>query len=209
MTDPNFRLAEAPVLSLNAPDCGTCEVSVESDGDGWTCPNCWSTWSYDQGDGDVGQLHDYEDPDALPLVDPDDAWRYDGLDDAGVAALNEDLAKAAAAPESERDPHDLRVGPQCLDLSGHFDLADIVKARDEARAAKPRPDAPLVVSPRDAAVVTGTPAEGGTVVSVQIVQNGADLPPLTPTPAFPRDPRRPASPTSAFLSPRFTMPGQM
>jgi hypothetical protein len=53
-----IKLAEAPSLSLNDPDCGTCYVSVESTGDGWLCPVCGTSWSYNEGDGDGGQLYE-------------------------------------------------------------------------------------------------------------------------------------------------------
>lgn len=53
-----IKLAEAPGLSLNDPDCGTCGVSVDSDSDGYTCPVCGTSWSYNDGDGDTGTLYE-------------------------------------------------------------------------------------------------------------------------------------------------------
>lgn len=194
MNDPKFRLEEAPVLVLNAPDCGACDVEVESDGDSWICPNCGTCWSYDQGDGDAGDLYaDWsgEDVSALPVVAADDAWKY--------APGYSRLAEAVDAAKVEPNPAE-PYGPQCADASEGFGIADIVAARDAARAAPFRHDGPFIVSAREAARLAGTPAESEIVVSVEIA-------PPAPVPAFPRDTRRPASPTSAFLSPRFTVPG--
>lgn len=176
MTDPKFRLAEAPVLVLNNPDCGTCDVTVEADSEGYTCPNCGTYWSYSDnpGDGDEGQLYaewSGEDVDDLPLVNDEDAWKY--ADDYAA------LVRANAEPEP--------VNLQCADVGEPSGLADVLKARDAARATKaPTDPAPLFVSRYDAALIAGTPAESGIVVSA----------PISPRP-------------SAFLSPRFIIPGQM
>jgi hypothetical protein len=70
-----IKLATAPVLSLNDPDCGTCYVSVESDGDGWTCPVCGTSWPYSAGDGDDGTLYEEWSGEELEgdIVDEDEA----------------------------------------------------------------------------------------------------------------------------------------
>lgn len=44
------KLTEAPTLIFNEPSCGTCSEDVESDGDGWVCPSCGTSWSYDDYD---------------------------------------------------------------------------------------------------------------------------------------------------------------
>lgn len=125
MTDPKFRLAEAPVLVLNNPDCGTCDVTVESGDEGWICPNCGTYWSYSDnpGDGDAGQLYaewSGEDVDDLPLVNDEDAWKY--ADDYAA------LVRANAEPEP--------VNLQCADVGEPFGLADVLKARDAVRASR-------------------------------------------------------------------------
>lgn len=52
------KLADAPPLVLNNPDCGMCATEVESDGDGWLCPSCGTTWDYASSDGDTGTLYE-------------------------------------------------------------------------------------------------------------------------------------------------------
>lgn len=51
------KLSEAPTLVFRAPECGTCYQECESDGDGWLCPSCGTSWGgndYDQ----EGQLYE-------------------------------------------------------------------------------------------------------------------------------------------------------
>jgi len=58
MSDPLVKYETAPSLSINYPDCSACAVEVEGDGDGWMCPRCGTSWPYDAGDGDEGQLYE-------------------------------------------------------------------------------------------------------------------------------------------------------
>jgi len=41
---------------MNYPTCSACCVDLETDGDGWECPNCRSSWPWDASDGDQGEL---------------------------------------------------------------------------------------------------------------------------------------------------------
>lgn len=77
MTD-YIRLAEPPRWCIQYPTCSACDVELETDGDGWTCPCCGTTWSMDAGDGDTGTLYaDWSGEEATgPLVTSGDAWRW-------------------------------------------------------------------------------------------------------------------------------------
>lgn len=72
-----IKLAKAPTLTIRMPDCGACGIEVDSDGDGWICRCCGTTWSYEAGEDTKGTL--YEDwagePAEGPEVDNDEAWR--------------------------------------------------------------------------------------------------------------------------------------
>ena len=50
------RLNEPPMWCIQYPTCSACDVDLETDGDGWTCPNCGTTWPMHAGDGDRGTL---------------------------------------------------------------------------------------------------------------------------------------------------------
>jgi hypothetical protein len=75
-----IKLAEAPTLSIRMPDCGACLIEIESDGDGYQCPCCGTSWNYDAGEDTKGEL--YEDwsgePAEGPVVDNDEAYRHGG-----------------------------------------------------------------------------------------------------------------------------------
>lgn len=51
------KLAEPPTLELRAPTCSACSVDLISE-DGWMCPVCGTCWSYNDGDGDAGELYE-------------------------------------------------------------------------------------------------------------------------------------------------------
>ena len=51
-----IRLITPPVMYTSDPTCGTCAVTLVPDGDGWECPQCGTSWSYSDGDGDPGFL---------------------------------------------------------------------------------------------------------------------------------------------------------
>lgn len=59
-----LKLDHKPVLVIQYPLCGTCQIDVEADPDGLTCPNCGTWWSHKAGDGEAGELPD--DWDELP-----------------------------------------------------------------------------------------------------------------------------------------------
>lgn len=60
MTDPTgyIKLKRAPEWVLQFPQCSACMVDLETDGDGWICPVCGTSWSTDANDGDVGELYE-------------------------------------------------------------------------------------------------------------------------------------------------------
>lgn len=73
-----IRLAEPPAWCLEYPTCSACAVDLDTDGDGWTCPTCGTSWGMDAGDGDRGTLYaDWagEEPTG-PQVTQGDAWRW-------------------------------------------------------------------------------------------------------------------------------------
>lgn len=73
-----IRLSQPPMWVINYPTCSACAVDLETEGDGWTCPSCGTSWSMDANDGDRGTLYaDWsgEDPTG-PEVDEADAWRW-------------------------------------------------------------------------------------------------------------------------------------
>ena len=51
------KLAEAPTWCIQYPTCSACTVDLETDGDGWSCPNCGTQWDMDASDGDSGTLY--------------------------------------------------------------------------------------------------------------------------------------------------------
>lgn len=57
MTADYIRLGEPPRWCVQYPTCSACAVDLETDGDGWTCPVCGTSWSMDAGDGDKGTLY--------------------------------------------------------------------------------------------------------------------------------------------------------
>lgn len=65
------KLSEAPALIFNEPSCGVCHLDVESDGDGWVCPSCGTSWGYD----------DYEQPGTLY-----EEWAGESIDGEPVPA---------------------------------------------------------------------------------------------------------------------------
>lgn len=59
------KLEEAPRWVLQYPTCSACLIELETDGDGWECPNCGTQWEMGANDDDQGTLYaDYwgEDP---------------------------------------------------------------------------------------------------------------------------------------------------
>jgi len=76
MTERPLRLETAPELVIKYPECSACEIDLEPKPcAGWICPNCWTTWSDDAHDGDVGDLTDFSFTDD-DLVCPNyEAWR--------------------------------------------------------------------------------------------------------------------------------------
>lgn len=52
------KLSEPPMWCIQYPTCSACEVDLDTDGDGWTCPSCGTTWPMSAGDGDKGELHE-------------------------------------------------------------------------------------------------------------------------------------------------------
>lgn len=98
-----IKLTEAPTLSIRHPDCDACTVEVESDGDGWICPCCGTTWSYNGGEDEPGTLYEEwsGEPADGPAVAADDAWRHGGKYEAEqladtLARIDRDLAERAA-----------------------------------------------------------------------------------------------------------------
>jgi hypothetical protein len=51
-------LTKPPDLFVQYPICGECNESVDSDGDGFTCPRCSTFWPYRFADGDRGEFTD-------------------------------------------------------------------------------------------------------------------------------------------------------
>lgn len=85
------KLADNPVLVIQNPTCSACCVDLISE-DGWLCPVCGSSWSYDDGDGDKGELYESWSGETLsgePLGE-DEAMC------AGIAFEREQGAKALA-----------------------------------------------------------------------------------------------------------------
>lgn len=72
----HLRLATAPYLSINYPDCDACEVQVDDYGDGFTCPSCGTQWDYGDSESIPGKM-----PEDLPgPVCPNNwAWRVSHL----------------------------------------------------------------------------------------------------------------------------------
>lgn len=53
-----IKLVTAPRLSYNYPDCGTCRVPVDYDGDQLVCPVCGTCWETSAGDKEEGSLYE-------------------------------------------------------------------------------------------------------------------------------------------------------
>lgn len=73
-----IRLSKAPQWCIQYPTCSACDVELHTDGDGWTCPSCGTSWDMQAGDGDTGTLYaDWagEEPTG-PSVSDGDAWRW-------------------------------------------------------------------------------------------------------------------------------------
>ena len=51
------KLAKPPCWVLQYPTCSACAVELNTDGDGWDCPNCGTRWGMDASDGDTGTLY--------------------------------------------------------------------------------------------------------------------------------------------------------
>lgn len=73
-----IRLSEPPMWCVQYPTCSACDVSLDTDGDGWTCPTCGTFWDMHAMDGDRGELYASwagEEPTG-PDVPEGDAWRW-------------------------------------------------------------------------------------------------------------------------------------
>jgi hypothetical protein len=73
-----IKLPEAPMWCIQYPTCSACAIDLDTDGDGWTCPSCGTSWSMDANDGDRGELYASwagEEPSG-PEVSTDDAYRW-------------------------------------------------------------------------------------------------------------------------------------
>lgn len=51
-----IKLTEAPMWVIQYPQCGACMVDLYTDGDGWLCEVCGTTWDMRANDGDPGTL---------------------------------------------------------------------------------------------------------------------------------------------------------
>lgn len=72
-----LKLAEAPEWVLQYPTCSACDVDLFTDGDGWLCENCGTSWSMNASDGDRGLLYEEwsgEKLDGAPVSEAQ-AWR--------------------------------------------------------------------------------------------------------------------------------------
>jgi len=47
-------MIKAPDLEFLTPDCTVCDESTCTDGTGWWCEGCGSTWAYDGTEGEAG-----------------------------------------------------------------------------------------------------------------------------------------------------------
>lgn len=81
MSGPRVRYATPPDLIHMAPECGGCGIPVCSDGDGWVCPTCGTTWDWNDYDQPGTAYADWsgEDVSNLPLIDEDDGFKLAGL----------------------------------------------------------------------------------------------------------------------------------
>ena len=52
------KLAEAPTLTIRNPECDACCIEVDGDGDGFVCPCCGTSWSYQDGEHTPGTLYE-------------------------------------------------------------------------------------------------------------------------------------------------------
>ena len=73
-----IRLSEAPKWCIQYPTCSACDVDLSTDGDGWLCEVCGTSWDMNANDGDEGTLYaDWagKEPQG-PSVAEGDAWRW-------------------------------------------------------------------------------------------------------------------------------------
>ena len=61
-----IKLDKAPAWVLHYPTCSACTVELDTDGDGWLCPQCGSIWDMRANDGDVGELYESWSGEDLP-----------------------------------------------------------------------------------------------------------------------------------------------
>lgn len=92
-----IKLTEAPTLTIRMPDCDACSVEVESDGDGWLCPVCGTSWPYDGSEDEPGTLYEEWSGEDLegPAVPNDDAHHHGGKFEADrLQKILGDIAKS-------------------------------------------------------------------------------------------------------------------
>lgn len=53
-----IKLDNAPQWVFQYPTCSACTVDLDTDGDGWLCPQCGSVWDMGANDGDKGELYE-------------------------------------------------------------------------------------------------------------------------------------------------------
>jgi hypothetical protein len=53
-----IKLTAPPVWVVKYPECGSCSVELDTDGDGWLCTICGSSWPMNADDGEVGMLYE-------------------------------------------------------------------------------------------------------------------------------------------------------
>jgi predicted RNA-binding Zn-ribbon protein involved in translation (DUF1610 family) len=73
-----IRLSEPPYWCIQYPLCSACSVALETEGDGWTCPVCGTSWDMRANDGDTGTLYaEWAGEEATgPIVPEADAYRW-------------------------------------------------------------------------------------------------------------------------------------
>lgn len=100
--NPIIRYETAPTLSVRYPDCNSCLVEVEHDGDGWHCLRCGTTWGVNDSEETPGTLYEEwagEDNPGI-LRAHDDGWERAPGD--GPSAMESFGARLAAATNSTR-----------------------------------------------------------------------------------------------------------